>query len=269
MGQLKTLQNLVDLIYGLIPRRSPSLEQCAEAKIIVHRGWFLGVEAIENTLEAFELCVDKGLYGIEFDVRWTKDLVPVIHHDPTLMRLFEDKRKISELNFDELRARFPLIPRLDEVITRFGKKIHLLIELKEEHFPELEKQRKILRETLSVLREGEDYHLLSLASSNFQKFCDYKKESMIMVSTKNPEQVSAEVSKHGYGGFMGHYFLIGDKYFKKHPGIKFGTGFPANVNTFKREILRPEVEWIFTNHPGIFLEYRKKRLLRLSLNSRL
>lgn len=268
MAFFKFLQYLVDILYGLIPRRSPTAQQCAEAKIIAHRGWFKGTDVTENTIEAFERCVDKGIFGIEFDIRWTKDLVPIVHHDLSLMRLFNDQRNISDFNLKELREKFPLIPTLEEVVNHFGKKLHLLVELKYEEFPNLEKQRKVLKEILSKLTEGTDYHLLSLVSSNFEKFCDFKKESMILVSTKNPGQVSSEISKHGYGGFMGHFFLLTTLYFKKHPNIKFGTGFPKNINSFKREINRPEIEWIFTDDPGVFIEYRKKRLLRLSLNSR-
>ena len=39
-------------------------------------------------MQAFQLAVKHGSYGIEFDVRWTKDLVPVIHHDCDCSRVW-------------------------------------------------------------------------------------------------------------------------------------------------------------------------------------
>lgn len=52
--------------------------------IIAHRG-FKGINN-ENSLEAFNNALDKCSF-IEFDVQFTKDYIPVIHHDSTLKRL--------------------------------------------------------------------------------------------------------------------------------------------------------------------------------------
>ena len=170
---LDFLQFIVDFIFGILPRKAPSIDDCAKAKVIVHRGW-ASREIKENTLEAFRMCVGKGLFGIEFDVRWTKDLVPVIHHDISLKRVFESDEVLRDLNFSELRSRFPEIPTLEEVVKEFGKKIHLLIEIKQEHFPDLQKQNDILRTVLSTLEEGEDDHILSLHKRNFDDFNFFK-----------------------------------------------------------------------------------------------
>ena len=52
--------------------------------IIGHRG--ASAVAPENTMAAFGEAIDVGADGIEFDVRLTRDGVPVVIHDGTLRR---------------------------------------------------------------------------------------------------------------------------------------------------------------------------------------
>src|SRR5665648_751644 len=67
-----------------------------------HRGLFHNENNPENTLSAFELAIDKG-YGIEFDVRITKDNIPVVVHDLNLLRVCGVDKNISDLHYDELQ----------------------------------------------------------------------------------------------------------------------------------------------------------------------
>jgi glycerophosphoryl diester phosphodiesterase len=52
--------------------------------IIAHRG--SSAHAPENTFAAFKRAIDEGADGIEFDVRLSKNGVPVVFHDRTLSR---------------------------------------------------------------------------------------------------------------------------------------------------------------------------------------
>src|SRR5437763_11388381 len=52
--------------------------------IIGHRG--ASAIAPENTLVAFDVALQGGADGIEFDVRLARDRVPVVIHDRTLLR---------------------------------------------------------------------------------------------------------------------------------------------------------------------------------------
>jgi glycerophosphoryl diester phosphodiesterase len=67
---------------------------------IAHRGGSL--EAEENTLPAFAHAVGLGYSHVELDVRATRDGVVVVHHDPTLQRMFGDPRAVAELTWPEL-----------------------------------------------------------------------------------------------------------------------------------------------------------------------
>lgn len=100
-------------------------------KIIGHRG-AAGTE-LENTLASLQIAVDIGVYAVEFDVRLTKDNYLVVCHDADLLRIADDKRKVSELNLTELQ-KIPLIsgsniPTLEQALEVMGVK-PVFIELK-------------------------------------------------------------------------------------------------------------------------------------------
>ncbi len=69
--------------------------------ILGHRG--ASAVAPENTLAAFSRAISDGADGIEFDVRLSRDGVPVVIHDATLKRTGLIDRPISALTAGELR----------------------------------------------------------------------------------------------------------------------------------------------------------------------
>ena len=69
--------------------------------IIGHRG--ASALAPENTLAAFDLALKSGADGIEFDVRLSRDGVPVIIHDKTLRRTGLRPEPVSDLTVAELQ----------------------------------------------------------------------------------------------------------------------------------------------------------------------
>ena len=68
--------------------------------IIGHRG--ASSHAPENTLAAFQMAIDAGADGIEFDVQLAKDGVPVVIHDATLFRTGLRPESIAELTSKQL-----------------------------------------------------------------------------------------------------------------------------------------------------------------------
>ena len=65
-----------------------------------HRG--ASAYAPENTMAAFRLGVALGANGVETDIRRTKDGVPVLFHDETLLRLTGVDKRVADLTYDEL-----------------------------------------------------------------------------------------------------------------------------------------------------------------------
>ena len=68
--------------------------------IISHRGGSL--EVSENTEEAIRYSLEIDVNGIEVDIYFTKDNIPIINHDPNLNRLNNFDTYISDINYDEL-----------------------------------------------------------------------------------------------------------------------------------------------------------------------
>src|ERR1051325_3086683 len=69
--------------------------------IIGHRG--ASAVAPENTMAAFREAIAVGAHGIEFDVRLTRDGIPVVIHDSTLGRTGGVNQRVSDLSWEELR----------------------------------------------------------------------------------------------------------------------------------------------------------------------
>ena len=68
--------------------------------IIAHRG--ASALAPENTLASFRKAIEHVAEGIEFDVRLSKDGVPVVFHDSKLSRICGTDQKVSSLNLNQL-----------------------------------------------------------------------------------------------------------------------------------------------------------------------
>lgn len=69
--------------------------------IVAHRG--MSLHAPENTGAAIRMALDVGAEGVEFDVRLTRDRVPVVIHDETLVRTARIKKRVADLTVGELR----------------------------------------------------------------------------------------------------------------------------------------------------------------------
>ena len=76
--------------------------------IFAHRGNWRN--SAENSIQAFQDCINEGLDGIEVDLQMTKDSVLVIMHDETLDRTTTGSGKVSDYTIDELRKLRLLTP---------------------------------------------------------------------------------------------------------------------------------------------------------------
>ena len=240
---------IIDFCFRFLPQKKPSLDQLKSAKLVSHRGERDNVTVFENTLESLGNAAKNGVWGIEFDIRWTKDLVPVVFHDKTAERVFKKKITINEQTFLELRKSLPLIPSLEEVVERLGKKIHFLIEIKQETFPFLEEQKIILKKILSPLEEQSDYHTITLNPETLPLVDFLKPGTKLLVAELNFNRLLNIVQKENLGGLLGHYLFLGKNILGRLRSKNqiLGTGYVRSKNLFFREINRG-VDWIFSNH---------------------
>lgn len=89
----------------------------APFKIIGHRG--ACGHAPENTIASFQKAIDLGAQWVEFDVRFTKDNMPVVVHDAKLYRTTGLRGRVDAIQSQALRAggnRAGAVPFLHEVL---------------------------------------------------------------------------------------------------------------------------------------------------------
>jgi glycerophosphoryl diester phosphodiesterase len=239
-----------DRIYARLPQPVPDRERLSNCKIVSHRGEHDNRSVLENTLPAFDRVLETGIWGVEFDIRWTRDLQPVVFHDRDLGRLFGITRALGDLTWSGLRAEFPVIPSLEEVISRYGKKMHLMMEIKES-YRDLVRQERILRHLLSVLKPRDDFHVLSLAPALFQQMDFLPNQVFLPVAELNYRQLSALALRENYAGMAGHYLFLTASLIRRHAkcGQKLGAGYISSRNSLYRELNRG-MEWIFSNTAG-------------------
>ncbi len=240
---------LADAACDRRPCAVPDRRRLQTCKIISHRGSFDNRKILENTLAAFDRAAGAGVWGLEMDVRWTRDMVPVVCHDPTLSRVHGLRQSIAGLSRNELSTACPAVPSLDEVVARYGHRLHLMIEIKEQHRPASSLQEASLLKSLQPLEPIRDYHLLALDTAILDDFRKFPPQVRVLVSESWPAPASRRVLDHNWGGFCGHYLLVGKTMLHRHHQRhqQVGTGYPGSLNCLLRELNRG-VDWIFSNH---------------------
>lgn len=89
--------------------------------LLGHRGARASTTVPENTFASFDLALEHGCDGFEFDVRRAACGSAVVCHDP----------KVGQITIARARARrLPKLPRLNDVLQRYGERAFLNIELK-------------------------------------------------------------------------------------------------------------------------------------------
>ena len=98
-----------------------------------HRGLH-GAGIPENSLAAFRSAAEKG-YGIELDVRPSRDGQLIIHHDPSAMRTCGVDSLIADMTLTDIQSlrlsgtdQSP--PTLPEALSLIGGRVPLIVEIK-------------------------------------------------------------------------------------------------------------------------------------------
>lgn len=252
---LQLIEKMVDNYFAIMPRSKPTTEQIEKARIIAHRGAHNNAQKIfENTDEAFRLAQEAGCWAIELDIHATADGVLVVNHDPTLTRLWGHDQRIAQLTFAELRALEPGVPSLEEIVQKYGRKMHLFIELKAPF-----RHEAALVQVLEDLTPVQDYHLLTLDAATYPTLSQFPKEALLLVAVHNNSKAFCRLSlEENYGGVMGSYLLLSNRHVNrlKQNNKLYGVGFVDSEYSLYRELNR-NIPWIFSNRAVEVSEYLK------------
>ena len=106
-----------------------------KSTLFAHRGLH-NAQRAENSMSAFAAAVEKG-YGIELDVRLSKDKKLVVFHDDTLTRVAKIEGRVDECTAEELGAMSLAgtadgVPLFEDVLKLVGGRVPLLVEIKED-----------------------------------------------------------------------------------------------------------------------------------------
>ncbi|MFC3908180.1 glycerophosphodiester phosphodiesterase [Legionella dresdenensis] len=244
MNIINFIEKSVNAYFACMPRPRPAASATENVCLIAHRGAH-DVDLVENTDAAFAKALDLGCWGIEFDVHATVDQVLVVNHDPTLERLWHQPQAINDLTFAQVRKLAPKIPSLSEVVERYGKRMHLFIELKAPFHSE-----PALMAVLQTLTPCQDYHLLTLDEAVFAGLSQFPRQALLLVAEHmNVKQFCSLSVDKGYGGVLGHYLLFTNKTLNRLRGAdqKTGLGFIDSRYSLYRELNRG-LPWLFTNN---------------------
>ena len=122
--------------------------------IYAHRG--ASADFPEHTLAAYEGALAQGADGFECDVRITKDEIPVLWHNSSMLERAGNRGLIAEMTFEEVSRAYPQVLTLDVILDlaiKYNKGV--LIETKhpvisgnrvEELIVEMLEQKKVLQE---------------------------------------------------------------------------------------------------------------------------
>ncbi len=134
--------------------------------VVAHRGDWRN--APENSLLAFQNCIDMGADMVELDLKKTKDGHLVLMHDKTIDRTTNGKGQPSDYTLEELkkfklrngmgRVTFHTIPTLEEVLNLTKGKILINIDKGYDYFKDVyELLVKTNTINLAVIKSGKPY----------------------------------------------------------------------------------------------------------------
>jgi glycerophosphoryl diester phosphodiesterase len=241
----------MEAVFARWPQARPPADLLANCRLIGHRGERDGGRLVENSLAAFDRALTAGLWGIELDVRWTRDTQPVVLHDEDARRVFGKPMAVAAVSLARLRRSLPQVPTLEEVVDRYGGRLHLMAEVKGEAWDGCRRRSETLGAAFGSLEPGRDYHLLSFYPDLLDRIASVPPEAMLPIPTLNGRALLRRALNRGYAGIAGHYTVVTGHAIRrlKAAGKAAGTGMVNSRRCLYREVNRG-VDWIFSDRAG-------------------
>jgi glycerophosphoryl diester phosphodiesterase len=89
----------------------------------------------ENTLRSFQKAIELGVNAVELDVRRTRDDQLVVIHNANVNKTTDGNGSVNELTLNEIKGfvteKGEKVPTLEEALQFLGKRVTILVELKE------------------------------------------------------------------------------------------------------------------------------------------
>jgi len=148
----------------------------------------------ENTLRSFKRAIELGVDAVELDVRKTKDNEIVVIHNSDVDKTTDGSGSVNDFTLEEIKKfvteKGEHIPTLEEVLEFVGKRVKILVELKETGIEE---------KVLGLIREKgllETVIIVSFHEEALKKVRELNEKvatGLIYVRHKNPIQSALEL----------------------------------------------------------------------------
>ena len=215
--------------------------------LISHRGF--SAKFPENTLLAFR----KSNKFIEFDVRKTKDNIPIVIHDNTLDRTTNASGRVEDHTWDQIqkltiRESTEKIPSLDQVLAEFGTDFTYDIEIKSQKTSQLVVD--------AILKSGIPYDKILVTSFNWEEIKTIRKldDNILtgLISLLRPKRAIRNCKELGCSHVVLHHHTISQQVvdYATDLGIKVYAYTANNIDDIRR-LLGYGVAAIITDNPNI------------------
>ena len=228
--------------------------------IMAHRGY--SAQAPENTIPAFQKCIDNRFSAAELDVQMLADGTIVVLHDDNLKRTTGMDKNVWEVTYDEIKdldnGSFfdesfagTTIPTFDEVMRLAGQgkdKLYLNIEIKRNGHDE-----GIVEKIVEIIRKN-----------NYMDYCDVTSmdyETLEEVRKVNPEILTAYTSAIGIGNIesldaadiisISEPFATFENIDRVHRAGKRVFVWTVNEEDTMKKLISLNVDAIITNDPAL------------------
>jgi glycerophosphoryl diester phosphodiesterase len=159
---------------------------------IAHRG--ARAYEPENTLRSFNKAIEYGVDAIELDVRKTKDNEIVVIHSDDVNKTTNGTGKVNELTLEQIKKlvteKDEPVPTLEEVLDSIGKKVKILIEIKEKGIEE---------KTISLIQKKKLFDKVIIISfheevlKKVREINDQVETGLVYVRHKNPIKTALDL----------------------------------------------------------------------------
>lgn len=235
----------------------------AKTKCVAHRGFKGG--SLENSMRAIKTAFKVGADAIEFDVRQTKDGVPLLMHDARIVRTGRSKKgkncdlvfkRVKAINYAHIKENCELkngeeIPTLEDVLKYLSQRdVEAFVELKQKpnrKIAELINQYysnqlgkiKLLSKSARIYKK-----LAELDDFNNTEKIDFFKTDFIPFKKKKPYNAS--------------YWFVGDKItsFKKYDESRQIYVWTIDNEKIMKQYFKKGVDYIASNQVNHCLKAR-------------
>lgn len=206
--------------------------------LLGHRGARLP-QVPENTIAAFDLALNAGCGGFEFDVRRTRDGQLIVTHEPRIRGL-----EVAESTYAELRQRANHeMPVLMDILQRYGGRAFLDIELK------VAGLRDLVLEALRAHPPRQEFVVSSFLSQALREMEDA--QIPLGVICENARQLAAW-PELPVQYVIPHYKLATAGLVEQlHAAGKKVLVWTVNRKADLRRLMEWEVDGIITDHPSL------------------